>query len=152
MNSILLIIISIIIVILLCIVIIYFISVNKSKNNKHIKLLEINSHNSGLVDGLSDYLSESHYEIYRDGYVSAYNLYNKSGKKDEIEYTISIENVTKIEKLLRASIDKPSNLSAFDGTTWNFKYFDQKGHIKGEYNGYIDTYNEFNEILQLLKR
>lgn len=159
MKTKLIIIISIFIVILLCICMVFCIIYNINNTNaisnnqsfEHIKLLEIKSHNWGEVNSSSDYFLGKYYEVYRDGNVYTYDSYNKSGKKDEKTFNISIENIIKIENLIKSAINSPADKSASDGTGWTFKYFDINENILGEYTGYIYSNKEFNEILQILK-
>ena len=141
----------VILIVMLIIGLIFSLKYINANFEKHIKLLEIKSQNWELVDASSDYFYGKYYEIYRDGYVYTYDIYNKSGKKNEKNFEISIENISKIENLLKSVIDKPEDYSASDGTGWTFKYFDKEGNVLKEYTGYIYKYRVFNEILDLLK-
>lgn len=138
--------ISIIILIVLAIGIFF---VLKPKNSKLAEITQENWGSYSMQD--DDTWIETHYILYRDGSLSAYDVYAKSGKKNKKNVKITDQNVKEIDELLKKNINVPSDRSAVDGAGWKFTYFNEKNEKIGEYIGYIYDNPDFTKITNIIE-
>lgn len=96
------------------------------------------SSNWDLVSDQEDYLDSQSYSLFYSGELQYYERYNKSGKKNEQELTISPEDLQTIQNLLEKSFrDESKNRDGADGTGWKMEYFNPDGDLIHDFHGYI---------------
>lgn len=90
--------------------------------------------------------------VYYNGTVEKYDMFNLSGEKNKITYTLSDKSFKKMIKLLNRkfkSIDKGS--SAYDGTGWTMIYYSMDNTELHKFEGYIYDIIPLEEIQKILE-
>ncbi len=90
--------------------------------------------------------------VYYDGIVEKFDMFNLSGEKNKITYTLSDKSLKKMIKLLNRkfkSIDKGS--SACDGTGWTMIYYSMDNTQIHSFEGYIYDIIPLEQIQKILE-
>ena len=146
----------IVIVTLIIAIIVYNTYVKKSEEpviggDVDFLLFSATTNNSGMVNESSDYWKHTDYKLYTNGTVVFSSTYNISGKRDEKTYKIDNEKMNKIIEILDGDFNKyTKDYSATDGETWHLQYYNSKGDVIHEFNGYIYGNKVLEKLVNLL--
>lgn len=134
----------------ICIVLILIFCARRLFINKKGILLTAEMINFGSTDSAEDYWKKRVYNVYYDGTLKVYDIYNKSGKKSiKIKRNLTQTEINTIQEELSKEINKKSDAS--DGVSWTIKGYDKSGKINTEYSGYIYGMENFEHIKEILE-
>lgn len=122
------------------------------KLDQHTILLSASQSNNGLVSTDEDYYQYFSWDVYYDGTVEYYEIYNLSGRTRAVTWELTDEQFDRLIELLQGDFFKYDEdyESACDGDTWHYTYYNLDGEKLHSYNGYnysVPVLLDISEIL-----
>lgn len=122
------------------------------KLDQHTILLSASQSNNGLVSTDEDYYQYFSWDVYYDGTVEYYEIYNLSGRTCAVTWELTDEQFDRLIELLQGDFFKYDEdyESACDGDTWHYTYYNLDGEKLHSYNGYnysVPVLLDISEIL-----